>query len=199
MEDPREHQNEEANAHKSQEDTQNEEEEAQYEEDIEPDLRIPALKLEMHQNEQAIANLTLIIDELEDKRMCRPRKFQRGAIQRTNEFNMRRAFCEAIGAHDSDSCTTHPTAQERKEILLAKARCEYCLDIICAGGALCRKYEERCYHCQKRGHHSTLCGLPEKSDEIAAQLRQAKDARRIHMARVQEIKEEIWRLRREAP
>ncbi|VDK70568.1 unnamed protein product [Cylicostephanus goldi] len=157
------------------------------------ELLVPALELELGQNRQAIADLNLMIEELENQKTCWPRRYH-GKIQKSCERNMSCAFCNEIGDHYSDSCTEIPTGRERREVLNMKRRCATCLEY-CSGGDLCKKAYDRCSHCHETGHHSALCELPDTSQDIFQRLEQAKESRERHFQRIDQIQMELQDLR----
>ncbi|CAJ0594849.1 unnamed protein product [Cylicocyclus nassatus] len=126
--------------------------------------RIGRLQLEYDRNAQAILDLNLLIEELENERTCRPRSFYRGEVK-SIERNMRCAFCEAIGSHYSDSCWEVATARERRQLLADKKKCELCLEIICCGGKLSslKKARSSCKDCKERGMRRSITGAALKS------------------------------------
>ena len=165
---------------------------------IDIEERIGRLQLEYDRNAQAIQDLNLLIEELENEQTCRPRSFYRGEVK-SIERNMRCAFCEAIGSHYSDSCWEVATARERRQLLADKKKCELCLEIICCGGKLCRKYGQPCFHCHRTEHYSALCSLPEESPIIMQRLQRARDAKEHHRRRAEELEHEINELGRALP
>ncbi|CAJ0610607.1 unnamed protein product, partial [Cylicocyclus nassatus] len=134
---------------------------------------LSALQVEKKQTLQAIHDLNLLIDALEKENTCGPRRYHKGEIRKDTERNMSCAFCSAVGYHYSDSCPEVPTGRERRELLEASNRCETCLEY-CAGGNLCRKFYTKCFHCRETGHHSALCELPDRSQDIFDQIEKAE-------------------------
>ncbi|KIH54198.1 hypothetical protein ANCDUO_15657 [Ancylostoma duodenale] len=149
------------------------------------------IQREMNHARQALHDFEMIIKQLRDQPTCAPRRFERGNIRKSEECNMRCAFCEAIGVHYSDSCTTIVREAQRKEVLIQRSKCEMCLERYCMRGAHCRKYMTRCFHCRGYGHHSAICDLPERSPEIIQRLDHAREAREGCLRKLELLEREL--------
>ncbi|WKY03821.1 hypothetical protein Q1695_005071 [Nippostrongylus brasiliensis] len=153
-----------------------------------PDRR-EQLESEIRKTKQSLANLEEIMRELEEERTCPPRNFNAGRISRYQEKFMRCAFCFAVGTHFSDSCPHVRNVDERRYRIARDNRCELCLESICRKGQFCKKFFQKCHHCSRSGHHSSLCDLPERSIVIRQRLEQARSSwqqcknRLIHLHR----------------
>ncbi|KAK6059917.1 hypothetical protein COOONC_02431 [Cooperia oncophora] len=124
------------------------------------------IQQELQQLKQARDNLRLIIDELRQHPTCPPRRYGYGAISNNAERLMRCAFCRSVGRHYSDSCDEITSVTERRQMIEDRDRCVECLEN-CKGRQLCPKYYARCFHCGEFDHHSALCELPDRSEEVA--------------------------------
>ncbi|VDO86508.1 unnamed protein product [Heligmosomoides polygyrus] len=62
------------------------------------------------------------------------------------------------------------------------------------GGADCPKYNWRCFLCRSREHHSALCELPERSEEISENLLNARRSLTSTVDRIRALKEDLRRL-----
>ncbi|KAK6028100.1 hypothetical protein OSTOST_05861, partial [Ostertagia ostertagi] len=120
---------------------------------------------EIQQLQQARSNFRQIINDLRQHPTCPPRRYGYGAIRKDKERRMRCSFCRALGKHYSDSCDQITSVYVRRRMIDDRGKCPECLEY-CRGGTSCVKYFERCFHCGDYEHHSALCELPDKSDEI---------------------------------
>ncbi|KIH61553.1 hypothetical protein ANCDUO_08175 [Ancylostoma duodenale] len=125
--------------------------------------RAEHIEAEVRSLDDGMTDLRDIIRELENEPTCPARNFEHGQIDRPHERFMRCAFCGAEGSHYSDSCTVVPEATARREVVHDRRACEMCLEWYCARNTACPKYRTRCYYCREYGHHSSLCGFPERS------------------------------------
>ncbi|VDL84446.1 unnamed protein product [Nippostrongylus brasiliensis] len=98
------------------------------------------------------------------KRTCFIRLYQKGVG--SDEKTMRCPFYQAQGDHYADSCDIIKTGQERRRFLDRANRCTICLELQCPQGNKCPKFNKRCIHCQKKGHNSAVCHLPDYSQQI---------------------------------
>ncbi|RCN46846.1 hypothetical protein ANCCAN_07165 [Ancylostoma caninum] len=135
-------------------------------------------------------------DEPEYQRRAEHIEAEASTIDRPHERFMRCAFCGAEGSHYSDSCTVVPEATARRDVVHDRRVCEMCLEWNCARNTSCPKYRTRCYYHRKYGHHSSLCGFPERSDNIRARLRSARTGLGNRVARKRDLQLELERLRR---
>ncbi|VDO84703.1 unnamed protein product [Haemonchus placei] len=120
---------------------------------------------DIRQLQQARTNFLQIIDKLRRLPTCPPRRLGYGAVRSDTERFMLCAFCRASGKHYSDSCDEFPSVYVRRPMIEDRGKCIECLEL-CRRDKSCKKYYEHCYHCGKYDHHSALCELPDKSDEI---------------------------------
>ncbi|RCN23626.1 hypothetical protein ANCCAN_30687, partial [Ancylostoma caninum] len=157
--------------------------------------RAEHIEAEIRSLDDAMADLRDIIRELENEPTCPARNFEHGQIDRPHERFMRCAFCGAEGSHYSDSCTVVPEATARRDVVHDRRVCEMCLEWNCARNTSCPKYRTRCYYCREYGHHSSLCGFPERSDNIRARLRSARTGLMNRVARKRDLQLELERLR----
>ncbi|KAK6033313.1 hypothetical protein OSTOST_00486 [Ostertagia ostertagi] len=139
---------------------------------------------------QSCANFRQIIDELRKHPTCPPRRFGLGAIINESERHMRCAFCRAIGRHYSDSCVEIRSVLVRRRMIEDRGRCEECLEY-CYGGTDCPKYDVRCFHCRKYDHHTALCELPDKSEEIAEKRAKARRSLAEAMDRIEKLERDL--------
>lgn len=151
------------------------------------------IEQELQQLRQAQNDFHLMIEELRNEPVCAPRRFGRGAIHQEDERFMRCAFCSAVGIHYSDKCTDVRLARERRSIIEDRKRCLECLEY-CRGGKQCPKYYARCYYCGSYEHHSALCELPERSEEISEQLSRARASLADVENRIQRLEEDLQQL-----
>ncbi|VDP08810.1 unnamed protein product [Heligmosomoides polygyrus] len=88
------------------------------------------------------------------------------------------AFCEAQGAHYSDSCPVYTNEDERFELIMRDGRCQYCLER-CADREECKRKSNPCWYCSivrptilrflipnNEWHHRALCSVPNSKDRI---------------------------------
>nr|CDJ93804.1 hypothetical protein HCOI_01735800 [Haemonchus contortus] len=148
------------------------------------------IETEILQLKQSCANFRQIIDELRKHPTCPPRRFGLGAIRKQGERLMRCAFCRSIGRHYSDSCIEIRSVFVRRRMIEDRGRCEECLEY-CHGGTSCPKYDVRCFHCWKYGHHSALCELPDKSEEIAERRARARRSLAEAMDRIEKLERDL--------
>ncbi|KAK6744964.1 hypothetical protein RB195_011585 [Necator americanus] len=148
---------------------------------------------EIHQTEQGVLGLEDIVNSLCQEQSCAPRNYERGATQHDDEQTLRCVFCGRIGDHYSDSCIAHRNIMERRLILDAQRRCGCCLEIEFSHH-VCRKANLPCYHCRARGHHSSLCDLPERSEDIRNRIHQALESRRMALDKIRELQRELQEL-----
>ncbi|VDO55954.1 unnamed protein product [Haemonchus placei] len=140
-----------------------------------------------------IEELDNLIAELKREPKCEPRDFSRGVIRRWDERTICCVFCQGIGEHHSDSCEIYKESSVRRTILKGEHRCACCLEIRFQHH-ICRKYNAKCYHCKGYGHHSSVCDLPERSEEINRNLAQATHAKKGAERRIKELKEKLEEL-----
>ncbi|KAL6723664.1 hypothetical protein Aduo_018643 [Ancylostoma duodenale] len=177
------------------------EEEEEEEPEDEEALRLAArraqrrrqIESEIHQTEQGVLNLEDIVNSLDQEQTCAPRNYERGAIQRDDARTLRCVYCGRIGDHYSDSCIAHRNIMERRVILDAQRRCRCCLEIEFSHH-VCRKANLPCHHCRARGHHSSLCDLPERSEDIRNRIHHALESRRMALDRIRELQRELQEL-----
>ncbi|VDO75684.1 unnamed protein product [Haemonchus placei] len=148
---------------------------------------------DIRQLQQARTNFLQIIDELRRLPTCPPRRLGYGAVRSDTERFMRCAFCRASGKHYSDSCDEFPSVYVRRRMIEDRGKCVECLEL-CRRDKSCKKYYERCYHCGKYDHHSALCELPDKSDEIAEQLAHARRGLAQTTDRINQLERDLQRL-----
>ncbi|EYC45479.1 hypothetical protein Y032_0426g1253 [Ancylostoma ceylanicum] len=109
---------------------------------------------------------------------------------------MRCAFCDAEGEHFSDACLVFRSGDERFDIIRAKDWCTFCIRD-CSRNIPCRLRERQCWYCTRvadtvfsdlrprdRGHHRSLCNVPDK--------------RHLARERLFNAREELRRLRKKA-
>ncbi|KIH44539.1 hypothetical protein ANCDUO_25435 [Ancylostoma duodenale] len=171
------------------------EEEEEEEPEDEEALRLAARQIEneIHQTEQGVLDLEDIVNSLDQEQTCAPRNYERGAIQRDDERTLHCVYCGRIGDHYSDSCIAHRNIMERRVILDAQRRCRCCLEIEFSHH-VCRKANLPCYHCRERGHHSSLCDFPERSEDIRNRIHHALESRRMALDRIRELQRELQEL-----
>ncbi|EYC27881.1 hypothetical protein Y032_0008g231 [Ancylostoma ceylanicum] len=131
---------------------------------------------QLRQAEQARDDLASMICDLEAKPTYHARYYHEGEKLRNIERSLQCVFCLAIGRHYSDSCIEMRYAKERRDHLKRTNRCIMCLKIRCRGGRDCSKYDTRCFHCDKYGHHSAVCELPDASERIRDRLSTLRNA-----------------------
>ncbi|KAK6046562.1 hypothetical protein COOONC_15932 [Cooperia oncophora] len=148
------------------------------------------IQQELQQLKQARDNLRLIIDELRQHPTCPPRRYGYGAISNNAERLMRCAFCRSVGRHYSDSCDEITSVTERRQMIEDRDRCVECLEN-CKGRQLCPKYYARCFHCGEFDHHSALCELPDRSEEVAERLARARRSLEDTYQRIEFLEHEM--------
>ncbi|VDO95375.1 unnamed protein product [Heligmosomoides polygyrus] len=158
---------------------------------VEEDEEIARIEEDLRNAEQALRNFGDILIQLEAEPVCPPRRFYHGNIHKAVERHMRCAFCDAVGTHYSDSCMVVSDAISRRVLVKEKNKCELCLERICARGLTCKKYRVLCFHCRNTGHHSALCYLPERSEIIRRQLKNAQEGREAAINRVEQLRREL--------
>ncbi|KAK6028163.1 hypothetical protein OSTOST_05791 [Ostertagia ostertagi] len=142
-----------------------------------------------------IQELDELISELEKEPKCEPRDFKRGLIRRWDEKTIRCVFCDRVGIHYSDSCDVYKESSVRRLLLDREHRCSCCLEIKLTHHD-CRKINVGCYHCKRHGHHSAICDLPERTEEINKRKAEALCAKGDAEKRIKELKEQLEELYR---
>ncbi|XGW18861.1 hypothetical protein V3C99_003004, partial [Haemonchus contortus] len=118
----------------------------------EDDEAISRIQRELRNTEQAILDFDRMLRHLEVERLCPPRRYDQGHINKAHERFMRCVFCEAVGHHYSDSCTVVRDVASRNQLIESSKRCKQCLEVICARGLACKKNLTICFYCRRRGH-----------------------------------------------
>uniref|UniRef100_A0A7I4YCV6 CCHC-type domain-containing protein n=2 Tax=Haemonchus contortus TaxID=6289 RepID=A0A7I4YCV6_HAECO len=157
----------------------------------EDDEAISRIQRELRNTEQAILDFDRMMLPLEGERLCPPRRYDQGHINKAHERFMRCVFCEAVGYHYSDSCTVVRDVASRNQLIESNKRCKQCLEVICARGLACKKNLTICFYCRRRGHHSALCEFPDYCDTIRTRKANAHEARRRSFARLLRLREEL--------
>ncbi|KAK6040166.1 hypothetical protein COOONC_22329 [Cooperia oncophora] len=147
--------------------------------DIKPNMRNKSsddqgrrITAEIRKEEQALRRFDEIIRQLKEEPLCPPRRYISG-VPREIAAKVRCAFCGVVAHHYSDACARVRSVKERRDLVITYARCEYCLERHCTKDRACKKYDLKCYHCRRRGHHSALCELPERSEKIRRRIEEA--------------------------
>ncbi|KAK6060462.1 hypothetical protein COOONC_01881 [Cooperia oncophora] len=164
-------------------------------EEDDEEIIVSRIQQELRNTEQAILDFDRMLRQLEEERLCPPRRYDQGYINKAHERFMRCAFCEAVGYHYSDSCTVVRDVASRRQLIESNNRCEQCLEVICARGLTCKKSLTICFYCRSRGHHSALCELPDYSESIRSRKANAHEARRRSFAKLCRLREELALLR----
>uniref|UniRef100_A0A7I4XZ14 DUF1758 domain-containing protein n=1 Tax=Haemonchus contortus TaxID=6289 RepID=A0A7I4XZ14_HAECO len=157
----------------------------------EDDEAISRIQRELRNTEQAILDFDRMLRHLEVERLCPPRRYDQGHINKAHERFMRCVFCEAVGHHYSDSCTVVRDVASRNQLIESSKRCKQCLEVICARGLACKKNLTICFYCRRRGHHSALCEFPDYCDTIRSRKANAHEARRRSFAKLLRLREEL--------
>ncbi|EYC22492.1 hypothetical protein Y032_0017g3384 [Ancylostoma ceylanicum] len=164
--------------------------------DIDEDqMRRHQLELELARARQALRDLHSIILDLENQPTCAARRIHHGTTYRDGERFLRCAFCPAMGIHYSDSCPTVMDTTVRKQMVQEKRKCELCLETFCAGDRECKKWATPCYHCRRYGHHSALCDLPERSQQINERLANARRSYQWYEERIKTLEDQLRQYR----
>uniref|UniRef100_W6NDX6 CCHC-type domain-containing protein n=1 Tax=Haemonchus contortus TaxID=6289 RepID=W6NDX6_HAECO len=148
---------------------------------------------DIRQLQQARTNFLQIIDELRRLPTCPPRRLGYGAVRSDTERFIRCAFCRASGKHYSGSCGEFPSVSVRRRMIEDRGKCVECLEL-CRRDESCKRYYDCCYHCGKYDHHSALCELPDRSDEIAEQLAHARRGLAQTTDRINQLERDLQRL-----
>ncbi|EYC20681.1 hypothetical protein Y032_0021g364 [Ancylostoma ceylanicum] len=157
--------------------------------DIDEDqMRRHQLELELARARQALRDLHSIILDLENQPTCASRRIHHGTTYRDGERFMCCAFCPAVGIHYSDVCPTVMDTTVRKQMMQEKRKCELCIETFRAGDRGCKKSATPCYHCRRYGHHSALCDLPERSQQINERLANARRSYQWYEERIKTVK-----------
>ncbi|KAK6056445.1 hypothetical protein COOONC_06050 [Cooperia oncophora] len=95
--------------------------------EIEEEIRLRQAEIEFQQ----------AIESLEAQQTCPPTRLDRGEVQLEEERHMRCAFCEAMGAHYTDSCHVVRSVQQRRDLVAERRLCIRCLKY-CSGDQFCK-------------------------------------------------------------
>ncbi|VDL87420.1 unnamed protein product, partial [Nippostrongylus brasiliensis] len=99
--------------------------------------------------------------ELTEKAHVPKRRIFGVTHMRAEEKFMRCAFCNGKGVHYSDCCPHFITVKERA----SRVRCRLCLDTLHTTEN-CNRRRKKCFYCQQEDHHTALCDLPEKIQDL---------------------------------
>uniref|UniRef100_A0A7I4YCG3 CCHC-type domain-containing protein n=1 Tax=Haemonchus contortus TaxID=6289 RepID=A0A7I4YCG3_HAECO len=76
-----------------------------------------AIEREIQRKYAEVDDLEDLVTDLDWEHKCEPRNFTGGVIRREEEKGIRCVFCERVGHHYSDACTSFKEVNERKRIL----------------------------------------------------------------------------------
>ncbi|VDP47450.1 unnamed protein product [Heligmosomoides polygyrus] len=128
---------------------------------------------------------------LRRQRICPARRFELGSLAKPPTDTLPCVYCEAMGAHYSDSCPEIRDAATRSQLIEDNNRCRTCLLPQHPPGKSCKKKKVECRHCRETGHHPSLCPEPERGELLRRHIKRELETIERNERLVNEITAQI--------